>query len=74
MKDYLEEITFSVCVIEKDKNPAWKKILTKFRKDLNESYKKAYAFGIYQELPQPPKGKEPFFLSEKIDNKLRTIL
>ena len=74
MKDYIEDITFSVCVLEKDKNPAWKKILRKFKEDLKESYKKTYAFGIYQELPQPSTDKELFFPSDKINQKLRTIL
>jgi hypothetical protein len=74
MKDYCDDITFSVCVFEKDKNPAWKKILTKFRKELKESYERAYAFSVYQELPQPPKEIEPFFLSEKLNQKLRSIL
>jgi len=72
MRDYLEDITFSVCVLEKDKNPPWKKILTKCKKDLKESYKKAYAFGIYRELPQPPKEENPFFPSDKIIKNLRT--
>ena len=74
MKDYIDDITFSVCVIDEDKNPAWKKILTKFRKDLKKSYKKAYAFGVYQKLPKPPKEKEPLFLSEMLNQKLRSIL
>lgn len=74
MRDYLENITFSVCVLEKEKNPPWKKILTKFKKDLKESYKKAYAFGIYQDLPQPSKEEEPLFPSDKINKSIRKML
>ncbi|MBS3777740.1 MAG: hypothetical protein KGY50_00425 [Candidatus Thermoplasmatota archaeon] len=54
MKDYLEEIDFSVKICDPTHTPPWKKMLKKVKQKKKTYDEKEYAFGIYQILPNPP--------------------
>jgi hypothetical protein len=53
MKDYLEEIDFSVKFCHPTHTPPWKKLLKKVKEKKKTYDEKDYAFGIYQILPNP---------------------
>lgn len=54
MKDYLEEIDFSVKFCDPTHTPPWKKMLKKVKEKKKTYDEKDYAFGIYQILDFPP--------------------
>lgn len=67
LKDYIEEIDFSVCLCKPNEKIPWKKIIEKTKGKKKTYNEKDYAFGIYQILPIPDdfkKKERQFFFSE----------
>lgn len=56
----IEESQVSVCSLEQNNTPTWKKICKKYTKELKKKYEQAYAFGLYKVYVYPPEKIKDF--------------
>ncbi|MBS3801818.1 MAG: hypothetical protein KGY65_03620 [Candidatus Thermoplasmatota archaeon] len=63
LKDYSEEIDFSVKMNKLHTPIPWKKILKKVKREKKSYDERDYAYGIYQILPSPKEKEEELILS-----------